>query len=119
MFREALRIGLEVVMKNHVYRFDSCIRKQKSGGPIGLELTGNIAQVFMIWWDRVLKLRLHNLGIVVYMYKRYISYSCFKTQSLKKCPIEFQISMFWIQFFLTMIYVISSLQFWFKLTLLI
>ena len=66
MFREALRIGLEVVMKNHVYRFDSCIRKQESGGPIGLELTGNIAQVFMIWWDRVLKLRLHNLGIVVY-----------------------------------------------------
>ena len=72
MFREALRIGLEVVMKNHVYRFDSCIRKQKSGGPIGLELTGNIAQVFMIWWDRVLKLRLHDLGIVVYMYKRYV-----------------------------------------------
>ena len=72
MFREALRIGLEVVMKNHVYRFDSSIRKQQNGGPIGLELTGNIAQVFMIWWDRALKVRLHDLGIVLYMYKRYV-----------------------------------------------
>ena len=72
MFKEALRIGLEAVMNNHVYRFANCIRHQQKGGPIGLELTGNISQVFMIWWDRTLKLRLNSLGIMAYMYKRYV-----------------------------------------------
>ena len=72
MFKEALRIGLGIVMRNHVYRFDNCIRQQQKGGPIGLELTGNIAQVFMIWWDQQLKLRLGNLGLLVAMYKRYV-----------------------------------------------
>ena len=59
-------------MTNHVYKFDNCIRRQQKGGPIGLELTGSIAQIFMIWWDQNLKLRLDNLGIVAYMYKRYL-----------------------------------------------
>ena len=72
MFKEALRIGLDIVMRNHVYRFDNCIRQQQKGGPIGLELTGNIAQVYMIWWDQQLKLRLDNLGLLVAMYKRYV-----------------------------------------------
>lgn len=39
LFKEALRIGLGIVMRNHVYRFDNCIRQQLTGGPIGLELT--------------------------------------------------------------------------------
>ena len=67
MFKEALKIGLEVVMTNHVYKFDNCIRQQQKGGPIRSELTGNIAQIFMIWWDQNLKLRLDNLGIVACM----------------------------------------------------
>ena len=58
-------------MQNHVYRFDNCIRLQQKG-PIGLVLTGNIAQVFMIWWDQQLKLRLNSLGLFVAMYKRYV-----------------------------------------------
>ena len=51
MFKEALWVGLEIVMRNHVCGFDNCIRQQQKGEPIGLELTENIIQVFMIWWD--------------------------------------------------------------------
>ena len=43
---------LHKVMHNYVYVFDGIIRKQVKGGPIGLDLTGNIAQVFMMWWGR-------------------------------------------------------------------
>ena len=39
MLREALRVALTVIMKNHVYTFDNEIRKQTKGGPIGLKLT--------------------------------------------------------------------------------
>ena len=55
MLNEALKIGMLVVMDNNMYKFDGRIHRQESGGSIGLELTGNIAQVFMIWWDCTLK----------------------------------------------------------------
>ncbi|KXJ13364.1 hypothetical protein AC249_AIPGENE20467 [Exaiptasia diaphana] len=31
------------------------VKKQRKGGAIGLELTGVLAQLFMIWWDRELR----------------------------------------------------------------
>ena len=59
-------------MKNYVYKFDGTVRKQAKGGAIGLELTGVLAQIFMVWWDRELKARVERLGIPLYMYKRYV-----------------------------------------------
>ena len=41
MLKEALKIGMSVVMNNHMYTFDGRIHQQESGGSIGLELTGN------------------------------------------------------------------------------
>ena len=41
MLTETLKIGMTVVMSNHVYMFDGKIRYQQLGGSIDLELTGN------------------------------------------------------------------------------
>ena len=71
MLREALRVALTLIMKNHVYTFDNEIRKQTRGGPIGLKLTGVLAQIFMIWWDKEFAARLDEMSIVVRMNKRY------------------------------------------------
>ena len=46
----ALHIAIKFVMNNHTYTFGNQIRKQSKGGPIGLDLTGAIAQIYMIWW---------------------------------------------------------------------
>ena len=46
MLVEGLGIALKEVMYNRVYTFDGVVRKQRNGDPIGLQLTGNIAQVF-------------------------------------------------------------------------
>ena len=43
MLVKGVRIASHKVMHNHVYVFDGIIRKQVNGGPIGLDLTGNIA----------------------------------------------------------------------------
>ena len=72
MLREAPRVALTVIMKNHVYTFDNEIRKQTKGGPIGLKLTGVQAQIFMIWWDKEFGARLDKMCIVVRMNKRYV-----------------------------------------------
>ena len=49
MLAEAITIGVEHVMSNHIYVFNGEIRMQSKGGPIGLALTGDVAQVFMAW----------------------------------------------------------------------
>jgi hypothetical protein len=59
-------------MKNHTYEFERCIRKQKDGGPIGMDLTGTIAKIYMKWWDKQLLLRIERLGLQNKLYERYV-----------------------------------------------
>ena len=72
MLCKALAIGIKKVMEAHVYKFDGKIRKQKKGGAIGLEMTGELAGVFMMWWDRRMRESLREEEINVLMYKRYV-----------------------------------------------
>ena len=72
MIMQSIRIILEYIMNNHVYTFANEIKRQKKGGPIGLDITGAIAQVFMIWWDRAFKSKLVAIGIELLMLKRYV-----------------------------------------------
>ena len=72
MMIEAMKIALTFVMKNHVYKFDDELKQQNKGGPIGLELTGVIAQILMSWWDERLieKMKANNMN--VWVYSRYV-----------------------------------------------
>ena len=72
MLREALRVVLRVIMKNHVFTFDNEIRKQTKDGLIGLKLTGVLAQIFMIWWDKEFAAQLDEMAIIMKMNKRYV-----------------------------------------------
>ena len=45
---------------------------QSKGGPIGMELTGVLANVFMVWWDRTFKKKMDDLGLVNELYERYV-----------------------------------------------
>lgn len=69
MFVEAFKTVLLFILENHVYGFNGEIKKQSKGGPIGLELTGVLAQIFMVWWDRRLKSIMRTIDWKVYMYK--------------------------------------------------
>ena len=60
------------LVKNHVYLFDGKLRKPKTGGPIGLELTGQIAKIYMTWWDKQYLQKLAGLEITTRLYKRYV-----------------------------------------------
>ena len=55
-------------MDNHIYQFENKVRLQNKGGPIGLRLTGEIADCLMIDWDKKLldKLKLYELVPEVY-----------------------------------------------------
>ena len=72
LLAKALNIAVKFTMSNHVYSFGPEMKKQSKGGPIGLELTGEIANIYMAWWDEQFKMRLQANDIEVYMYKRYV-----------------------------------------------
>ena len=72
MISTALRNALTFVMRNHVNAFDNELRKQTEGGPIGLELTGLLARIYMIWWDKQFLQKCAENQISPVMYKRYV-----------------------------------------------
>ena len=72
MLAKALEIGINTTMRTHVYKFAGETRIQKKGGAIGLELTGEIAGVFMAWWDRQMRESMEREGFKIVIYKRYV-----------------------------------------------
>ena len=68
---EAQKVMMREGSKNHVYNFNGELRKQKEGGAIGMDITGEIAKIFMTWWDKQLLLRLNKLYINPF-HKRYV-----------------------------------------------
>ena len=60
-----------VSMKSHVYKFGGKLRIQGQGGPIGLGLTGDVADCAMVDWDKKLIEKLKKLGIHSALYKRF------------------------------------------------
>ena len=68
----AVAIGVRVCMENHVYRVGDRIFLQKSGGPIGLELTGAVSRAFMRRWDKLYMERAHQAGMKLKLYERYV-----------------------------------------------
>ena len=72
MIAEALSIGVHFTMKNHLYNFNGEMRRQEKGGPIGLALTGDVAQILMAWWDRQLIQKLETKEMKVLLYLRYV-----------------------------------------------
>ena len=59
-------------MENHFYRIDTHIRRQREGGAIGSDATGECARLYMLSWDRKFLKRLKDLGIRTELYCRYV-----------------------------------------------
>ena len=58
-------------MTNHIYQFENKFRIQKQGGPIGLKLTGEIADCIMIHWDKELLSKLKHFKMIPEIYTRF------------------------------------------------
>ena len=71
MLGKAVEIMVKTGMKNHVYRFQNQIRIQSRGGPIGLSLTGEVADCYMIDWDKKYLNKLKEVGVELLVYTRF------------------------------------------------
>ena len=72
MLMKSFEIVLKIIPENHVFRFNKKLYKQKKGGAIGVSLAGDIANLFMVWWDRELKKRLTYHNCYLKLYARYV-----------------------------------------------
>ena len=72
MICEAFKIALEILLHKHCYRFNGDIKMQEKGGPIGLDITGVVAKIFMCWWDEKLLEGIKKAKLNVALYKRYV-----------------------------------------------
>ena len=76
MMSLALEVGIRATMLGHMYQMSGKIYLQSDGGPIGLELSGALARVVMLLWDRELLRRLDkaasNTPWDLYAYLRYV-----------------------------------------------
>ena len=68
----ALAKSLEMTLCNHIFCFGNKLYLQTKGGAIGVEIAGDVANLFMVWWYRHLKGKLEDEGIKVKIYSRYV-----------------------------------------------
>ena len=67
-----MEIAVKTILSNHLYQMDGKVFRQQTGGPIGLEITGVLSRLVMLWWDKMFLHKLDKLGILMMMYKRYV-----------------------------------------------
>ena len=68
----ALAKSLEVTLCNHIFCFGNKLYRQTKGGAIGVGIAGDVANLFMEWWDRHFKRKLEDEGVKIKMYSRYV-----------------------------------------------
>ena len=69
---KAFEVALKLVMKNHIYVFNNECFKQLNGGAIRVSIAGDVANLFMVWWDKELKIPLTSEQIILPLYSRYV-----------------------------------------------
>jgi hypothetical protein len=72
MMSFALGVAMKTTLKNHIFRFNDEIRKQENGGAIGVKAAGDIASLFMVWWDREFIKRVQEEQMDMKLYTRYV-----------------------------------------------
>ena len=72
MMAMVVAYGVKLVMSNHLYSVGDEFYLQEGGGAIGLELTGIVARVFMMHWDKKFLAKVQLAGLIIEWYKRYV-----------------------------------------------
>ena len=72
MWAEAIVYGVQLIMQNHVYKFDNQIKVQKDGGSIGVTLTGVLSEIKMLKWCHKFRNTCDNIGIQIDLEDRFV-----------------------------------------------
>ena len=65
MFCIAIEEMICVVMRSHDFTFDGKIYRQRTGGSIGLDLTGVLSDIYMCEWDLEVMRKMTEIGLKI------------------------------------------------------
>ena len=71
MLAKSIEIMIIATLENHIYKFGNEIRRQREGGPIGLAITGEIADCYMLNWDKEFLKKMKTLKMDPALYERF------------------------------------------------
>ena len=83
MIAKTLEIVTKEVMSKHYYAVGNTVKKQTDGGPIGLQLTGAVARVVMLWWDKKFLEVANTAGVGIDMYERFVDDSNLVSETIE------------------------------------
>ena len=63
---------VQTVMENHYFTVGGKIFRQSDGGPTGLDLTVEVAAIYMLLWDLAVLQKFKRMGIKIALYKHYV-----------------------------------------------
>ena len=69
---QALGVAMKTILKNHIFRFNDEVRKQINGGAIGVKAAGDVANLFMCWWDQEFLEKVNETLKELNLYLRYV-----------------------------------------------
>jgi hypothetical protein len=72
MVSYAIGVTLRYTLKNHIFKFNGVFYKQPKGGAIGVGIAGDVATLFMVWYDQKLLQSLNKCHIDIRLYARYV-----------------------------------------------
>ena len=64
--------SVKTVLENHFFTLGGRVMKQVDGGCIGVDMTVELAAIYMLIWDLSLLTKLKKLGVKYSIYKRYV-----------------------------------------------
>ena len=67
----ALERMIIITMKNHIYPFENENRVQGSGMLTGLDMTGEVSDVYMLWWDETFLELLKSVDVEMDVFARF------------------------------------------------
>ena len=67
-----MAMGVEVKMSNHSFMLGDDVFLQTNGGPIGLEFTGSMSRVVMMWWDHLYLQKCLSVGLNMVIYEHFV-----------------------------------------------
>ena len=68
----AMALGVRAVMSHHFFKIGGKTYRQRDGGAIGMDLTVELAAIYMLEWDSKFLSKCLYLGIRIPLYKRYV-----------------------------------------------
>lgn len=68
----AVCVTTKIILKSYIFKFNNKIIAQEEDSAIGCNITGDVVNLFIAWWDKKLKEKLTENSLILTLYSCYV-----------------------------------------------